>query len=259
MIQTKAKILKNTLIKNNFFHCVISASEIARKAYPGQFINVKINDSLTPLLRRPFSVYNTQGERVEFIYEAVGEGTRLLSKRKKGEYLDLIGPLGNGFRINSSPDSENILVAGGIGVAPLFFLARKLAKKKRGILVFLGAKTKKEILCKEEFKRLGCKIEMATDDGSLGFKGKITELFKSQIKNINCKVSTLYACGPRPMLKEICLIAQKYNLLSQISLEEHMACGLGLCLGCVVKTRSGYKKVCSDGPVFEGQEIIWEG
>ena len=275
MINVKAKIIKNAWIKHNFFHCVISASELAKRAIPGQFINVRINDSLTPFLRRPFSIYNAQDGRVEFIYEIVGEGTRLLSSRKKGEYLDVIGLLGNGFEINTRQDAQNILVAGGMGVAPLFFLAKRIVGRK-GIpkpLVLLGAKDKGHLLCEDEFKRLGCRIKVATDDGTKGFKGYVSELLKTIIlpnnsgQAINYDVqrtkyeersTTIYACGPRPMLKEIALIAKEADVSVQMSLEEHMACGVGACWGCVVLTRKGFKRVCKDGPVFEAKDLLWQ-
>jgi dihydroorotate dehydrogenase electron transfer subunit len=153
-------------------------------------------------------------------------------------------------------------VAGGMGVAPLIFLAEKLAKSqvtshKSQVIVLIGAKTKGQIICEKEFKELGCEVKIATDDGSRGFKGNITDLFRNLVSSVEYRVSSIYACGPRPMLKEISWISKKYKMPAQISLEEHMACGIGACLGCVVNTKEGFKRVCKEGPVFKADEIVW--
>lgn len=222
-------------------------------AKPGQFLEIKISDGYEPLLRRPFSIHRRRGKDIEIIYRIAGRGTEILSQRKVGEYLNVIGPLGNGFSILDSQPS--ILVAGGMGVAPLVFLAEKLAKSKT--LVLLGAKTKRQILCEKEFRDLGCEVKVATDDGSRGFKGKVTDLLKHLLPTLSSQLSTIYACGPKLMLKEIALISKQYNIPAQVSLEEHMACGIGACLGCVVKTKDGFKRVCKEGPVFNADEIVW--
>ncbi len=186
----------------------------------------------------------------------MGGGTKILSQKKSGEFLDIIGPLGNGFDYRQAVKAKaakNILIAGGMGVAPLFFLAEKIKASKP--LVLIGAKTKKQILCAQEFKKLDCPLKLATDDGSLGFKGKVTDLLKiilGQTKPIG-----LFSCGPQPMLKAVSEIARENKIKAQLSLEEHMACGIGACLGCVVSTKGGYKRVCKDGPVFSSEELSW--
>jgi len=207
----------------------------------------------------------------------LGEGTEILSHKRPGEYLDIIGPLGKGFdfQLHASGCRLHLLVAGGIGVAPLTFLAEKLAevksqKSKVKTLVLIGARIKDQVLCEKDFRDLGCSVKIATDDGSHGFKGKITELLeeilvtshKSQVTShrsatCNLRPATIYACGPRPMLKEITAISKQHNIGTQISLEEHMACGIGVCLGCVVNTKKGFQRVCKEGPVFNADEIIW--
>ncbi len=201
---------------------------------------------------------------MELLYEVVGQATEILSHRKPGEHLDVIGPLGNGF--NLTPNTYNltpILVAGGMGVAPLLFLAEKLVKSqvtshKPQAVVLIGSKTKDQIICEKEFKDLGYDVKIATDDGSRGFKGKVTDLLRSFLRTTNDeRRTTIYACGPKPMLKEINRVSKKYNIPAQVSLEEHMACGIGVCLGCVVNTKEGFKRVCKEGPVFSGNEIIW--
>lgn len=267
MLQVKAKLIYNKRVaaKNgDYLLCALQAPEIAHRAHPGQFITIRLSNGLAPLLRRPLSIHRIKGGSLEILYEVVGEGTKILAQKKPGEYLDIIGPLGNGF--NLSPHTrtpahrQTIIVAGGMGVAPLLFLAEKLTThNSQPTTVLLGAKTKGQILCEKEFKKLGCDVKIATDDSSRGFKGRVTDLFKSILLTTrNPQLTTIYACGPRPMLKEISRISQEYNIPAQASLEEHMACGFGACLGCVVKTSEGYKRVCSEGPVFMADEIAWD-
>jgi len=260
MFQAKAKLIYNKKINHDYFHCGLEAKNIARVSLPGQFVNLKITETFDPLLRRPFSIHRAKGSTIEILYEVVGKGSRILSQKMAGEYLDIIGPLGNGFSVSDSRLA--VLVAGGMGVAPLMFLAQTIRKP----LVLIGAKTKNHILCADEFKKLGCEVKIATDDGSLGFKGYVSELLKKTLATGDRRPATIYACGPKPMLKEITDISKNYKITAQISLEEHMACGIGACLGCVVETRNGkreprtqfeYKRVCKDGPVFNAEEIIF--
>lgn len=241
----------------------IIAPKIADDCLPGQFLNVKIGGNPELLLRRPFSIHRVSGPKVEILYEVVGKGTQALSAQKAGEYLDVIGPLGNGFRLPAAISRPPVIVAGGMGVAPLIFLSEKLTEckarsVKRKILVFIGAKAKNGILCAKDFKELGCEVKIATDDGSRGFKGKVTELLKDFITHYTSNITPeIYACGPRPMLQEAGRIAAYSGIPAQVSLEEHMACGIGACLGCIVQTKQGQKRACKDGPVFNAEEIIW--
>jgi len=260
--QLKAKILAQVKIKDNYWHCEFSAPQIAKKALPGQFINIRVSDKCEPLLRRPISIHRINGGRVNIFYEVVGIATEILAQKKTGESLDIIGPLGNGFKYEGV--KEQIIVAGGMGVAPLIFLAEKLAKRKvqstkaGKTKVLIGAKTKSQILCEKEFKKLDCDVKIATDDGSQGFKGRVTDLLKNLLPITNYQLPiTVYACGPRPMLKEVSCISKKHNIPAQISLEEHMACGIGACFGCSVNTTEGFKRVCKEGPVFGADEIVW--
>jgi len=199
------------------------------------------------------------------LYKVVGKGTTFLSQRKKGEEIDLIGPLGKGFEIKDlKPQSRVILVAGGMGVAPLIFLGEKLAKlkiknEKLKINIFIGAKNSREILCQEEFEQLGAEVEIATEDGSLGYQGLVSDLLKSKLSTMDYGPSTfLYACGPKAMLKEVAFISQKYKIPGQVSLEQFMGCGIGACHCCVVRTKQGYQRVCKEGPVFSADQILWE-
>jgi dihydroorotate dehydrogenase electron transfer subunit len=257
----KIKIIKNYQIKENYFKIVLFNPYLAKNSQPGQFLNIKIDGDI--FLRRPFSIHRVKGNNLEILYEVVGKGTEILSQKKKGEYLDVIGPLGKGFNysILNTQYSIPILVAGGIGVAPLVFLAQKLKEipnpKFQIPTVLIGARNKNKILCAEEFKRLGLEVKIATDDGSRGFKGNVSDLLKHLLSTMNYELSTIYACGPYPMLKEIAKIAKDYKIQAEVSLERHFACGIGICLGCIIQTKRGNQKVCKDGPVFKTEEIIW--
>ena len=269
IIQKKAEILSNKHMIRNYYKLSLYLPEIVRSAQPGQFVMLRISDGYQPVLRRPFSIHSIGGRRlgyknrVEILYEVVGGGTKILSKKKSGEYLDVLGPLGNGFNLSSiSYPPSAILVAGGIGVAPLFFLAQCIIERARhsalsNPFILIGAKTKKEILCKKEFENLGLDVKISTDDGSAGFKGKAPGLLRHLLANIEHRVSSIYACGPKLMLKEISIVSKKSNIPAQICLDEYMACGLGICLGCMVKTKKGYLAVCRDGPVFDSDIIKW--
>jgi len=260
-LQIKTKIIFHKKLKSNYWHLVFESGVIARNSRPGQFVEVKVNSGTDPLLRRPISIHSVSGAKVKLIYEVVGKGTEILSDKKPGDLLDVIGPLGNGFEYSRIAKElvggKNILVAGGMGVAPLVFLAEKIKSSKP--LVLIGVRNKEQVLCLQEFKALGCKVIIATDDGSLGFKGKVTELLKAVLSENRkaAKPENIYACGPQPMLKAVARISYENNIASQLSLERHMACGFGVCLGCVVSTKFGYKRVCKDGPVFSGKELNW--
>jgi len=254
--QIKAKIISNQRWRGNYWHLEFDSSLIARAALPGQFVNIRVSDTLEPLLRRPISIHGVKAPKIKIIYEVLGKGTQILANRKPGEFLDILGPLGNGFNYSrpaKSTPAKNILIAGGMGVAPLVFLAEKLKLGKP--LVLIGARTRQQILCLQEFKALGCTVKLATDDGSLGFKGRVTDLLSLLLEQT--KPLGLFSCGPHPMLKTVAQIAREHKIPTQLSLEEHMACGIGACLGCVVSTKAGYKSVCKDGPVFSSEELIW--
>jgi len=254
--QIKAKIISQKKLKGNYWQLEFESKIIAKNALPGQFVNVKVNAGIEPLLRRPLSIHKVKGAIIQLLYEALGPGTQILSSRKPGEFLDLIGPLGNGFnysKFNKNAVKKNILIAGGMGVAPLIFLAEKLKLSKPVVLI--GARTQEQILCLQEFKVLGAQVKLATDDGSVGFKGRVTDLLRNVLTQV--KPQSIFSCGPHPMLKAVAQVARENKINAQLSLESHMACGIGACLGCAVLTRDGYKRACKDGPVFLSQELIW--
>lgn len=256
--QIKAKIISNQRLQGNYWHLEFESGLIARQALAGQFVNIRVAAGLEPLFRRPFSIHGVKASKVKIIYEILGKGTCLLAARKPGELLDIIGPLGKGFNYSLSAKSaqgKNILIAGGLGVAPLVFLAEKL--KLSQPLILIGAKTKRQLLGEKEFKALGCEVKIATDDGSRGFKGQATDLLKRWLA-ANChRPAAIYSCGPHLMLKAVAQIAGENKIAAQLSLERHLACGIGACLGCVVMTKDGYKTVCQDGPVFSSEKLIW--
>jgi dihydroorotate dehydrogenase electron transfer subunit len=241
-----------------------NSGPIAAQARPGQFIMVRPTKFSEPLLPRPFSIHRLRGNQVEILFKVVGQGTGQLASLKKEDLLEVRGPLGRGFDFDK--ERNPILVAGGMGVAPLLFLAetwkQSPEKNQEGTFqLFLGARNKAELLCLKEFERAGVQIFAATEDGSYGRKGLVTRLLASTIKNPSPK-QTLFVCGPNPMLKAVRNWAIQKGIPCQLSLETHMACGLGACLGCVVARRKGteiaYVNVCQEGPVFEAQEVLWD-
>ena len=261
MKDIKTKILSNRKVGNAYYKMALDAPYIARKARPGQFVQIKCSDSLEPLLRRPFSIHRVNGN-MEILYETVGRGTEILSRKKEGDSVDILGPLGNGFSLPevSNLEPRAIIIAGGIGAAPLVYLTEELTKKKIKTIVLIGAKTKNLILCEKDFKKAAHEVYVSTDDGTYGSHGFVSKLFHKILKITESQFETVvYVCGPQGMLKCIAQICQERNFECQVSLEEKMACGIGVCLGCVVKTISGNKLACKDGPVFNANELIWEG
>jgi dihydroorotate dehydrogenase electron transfer subunit len=252
MKQLKVKILANDKVSGSFYKMKLASNFLTKAAKPGQFIEVRCTTGVDPLLRRPLGVHRVIKGGIEVLYEVVGKGTELLSAQKTGRELDIIGPLGNGFDLTASKPA--ILIAGGIGVAPLVALAEELGDAH----VIIGARTKTHVLCENEFKRAGCTVAIVTEDGSKGYKGLATDLLKDAPvirKNIQ---PCIYACGPMGMLKAVAHLAASNRIKCQVSLEEHMACGVGVCLGCPVKVKSGeYRMVCKDGPVFNAEDIAW--
>ncbi len=260
MKDIKAKILSNEKISSGYFKVILDAPFVAEKGTPGQFVQIQCSDTIELLFRRPFSIHKVEGKGIEILYEVIGKGTELLSRKKKGDFLNVLGPLGSGFKV---PSTSAILIAGGMGVAPLVFLAERLKKTK--IMVLIGAKTKKDLLCENDFKKIATEVHIATDDGSKGYKGFVSELFEKLLRETaNSKSTKVYTCGPPLMLKSIAGICKKKKIECEVSVEEKMACGIGACLGCAVKVKGSnkntfiYKLACKDGPVFNAQEIVWD-
>ncbi len=232
-------------------------------AVPGQFVMVKLLGGSSILLRRPFSICKPIEENgaltgIELIYKVVGKGTRAMAALKPGAQVKLLGPLGNGFKF--SPKAENhLLVAGGIGVAPLLFLAWSMAKNGvsgHHCQVYIGGQTEEELFCRDEFTELGYRCRVSTDDGSAGDQCLITDPVTEAV--VDTRPDMIYACGPLPMIACLMGIAEKEQLACQVALETVMACGMGVCLGCAIKPKKAsksYLHACTDGPVFDAAEI----
>ncbi|HEX3014946.1 MAG TPA: dihydroorotate dehydrogenase electron transfer subunit [Desulfobacteria bacterium] len=251
----KATVLANDQVLSGIYKLVLAQEWLAGEAKPGQFLNIRVSGASAPLLRRPLSIHYATGNQVEVLFQVVGEGTKLLSQVKPGEVLDVQGPLGNGFELNGKGPA--ILVGGGMGIAPLVFLAARL----REPICLLGSRNGQLLSSSggARLQEMGLELQIATDDGSLGRKGLVTELLEQTID----KAGRIYTCGPKVMLREVARLAIEHNIPCQVSLEEHMACGVGACLGCVCQTKTvqgdkRHSRVCTDGPVFEAREVVWE-
>ena len=251
----KAAVTDNRQLIKNHYLLTLQPLDKIKKPRPGNFFMLSVDNGLDPLLKRPFSIYRSASGKLQIIYRVVGKGTDILSKRKAGDKLEVIGPLGNNFPIKKT-EQNVILIAGGLGIAPIFSLAETVTTPP---LLFYGARTKKEVLCTDELKGIGIDPIISTDDGTLGKKGNIVNALKYFITRNSSQITSysFYACGPEPMLKALSPLAEKYKLNMHVALEQNMACGLGTCLGCVVKTKTGYKRVCKEGPVFPIEEIVW--
>jgi dihydroorotate dehydrogenase electron transfer subunit len=246
---------------NDYFLLRIKAKRIAQDSHPGQFIMVRPTQNFHPLLRRPFSIHSVLNDCLEIFFLKSGIGTALLSQMGRGDSMDILGPLGKGFNLNHELQGKKVaLVGGGRGIAPLYFLAQRLLGLGAFPNIFYGGKTLSDIPLKQKFLQDNHKTFISTDDGSSGFKGFITDLFQLELDRI--MPSHIYACGPEPMMKTVAQMAQKKGIPAEFSLESIMGCGFGACWGCVRRTkteaREEWVKICEEGPVFSGPQIIWQ-
>jgi len=231
--------------------------EVAASVLPGQFIHLKVPRLDSAVLRRPFSVFKANSASFSILYKEVGRGTRAMADISSGDEVSVIGPLGNGFP-TPSPSATTVLVAGGYGVAPLYMIAER--SEKKGVL-FIGGRTSADILCVDEFAALGWSVKIATEDGSMGDKGLITESLDRWMSGSRPSPE-FFACGPDGLLKALSNRAGAGCCPAWLSLDKHMGCGLGACLACVqtIREKDGSthrKRVCKDGPVFEAESIVW--
>ncbi len=239
-------------VGDNIFVLNAHAPAIAATARPGQFVNIKVDGSCDPLLRRPFSIYRVVGDSIEVLFNVVGKGTRILSEKKKGDTVDVLGPLGVPYGIDPAVGNA-LLVAGGLGVAPMPFLSDALAARKIPIHNFLGARSQ-TLLVTEHLPNL----RVATDDGSTGFHGSIVAGLEHYLDLHALAAAKIFACGPNRMLEALTAFAAKRGIACEVSLECAMACGIGICQGCPVEMAEGARKynlVCKDGPVFDATRI----
>ena len=258
MHQEKVKVLWNNELAPLYYRIGLKCNIKYSYAKPGQFIMLRFADQINPLLRRPFSIHRLISkdkslEGLEVLYKVVGKCTKKLSMCTEGDVIDIIGPLGNSF-ITSDNYNNVFIVAGGVGVAPMLFLASYLQKYSdlSKCIVFLGSRSKHDLLCKDDFLRLGIKVFFTTEDGSAGRKGLVTDILETSIKEKRPDI--IYGCGPPAMLKSLALMSETYLIPCRVSIETIMACGIGACLGCAVeskKTSEKYLHACLDGPVFD--------
>ncbi len=243
MKQSIFKIIENTQLTATVFKMKLQG-DVSEITSPGQFVNIKLQGLF---LRRPISVCDSENGILTLIYKVVGKGTEQMSEMTEGEELDVLTGLGNGYNTGISGEKP-VLLGGGVGVPPLYMLAKKLIAEGKKVTVILGFNTKEEIFCEEDFKALGADVIVATADGSYGVKGFVTDALK------DVDYTYFYTCGPEPMLKAL---YKATSTSGQFSFEERMGCGFGACMGCSCKTITGYKRICKDGPVLEKEEILW--
>ncbi len=258
MVEQTVRIISNDPDADHYFRLVVRAPRIATLVQPGQFAHLRISSPEQVLLRRPFSIFQAQGDTFSVLYKTVGKGTQALSRMGAAEELSAIGPLGRGFTLPESGGETPLLVAGGYGMAALYLLARRSPQKG---IVFVGGRSRADILCEEEFRALGWEVRVATEDGSAGEKGLVTQPLIAELKRGTGR-RKLFACGPNPMLKAVAGIAADFDAPAELSMDEQMCCGLGACLTCVlpIKTGSGweYQRTCTEGPVFDSRRVLWE-
>jgi dihydroorotate dehydrogenase electron transfer subunit len=243
-------LLENKKVNGKYFKLTFRSKNLSKNIKPGQFLQVRINQGQDPYLRRPFSYFRILPDKVEILYEVLGRGTSVLSGKKKGDVLRVMGPLGNAFT-EKLGKKKRILVAGGVGVPPLVFLAEKYPTE----YLLIGTKSKAELLPKAELKKIRAKVLCSTEDGSYGTKGRVTLLLEEILKDQHPGEFFIQTCGPKPMMKAVMALAAKYGVEGEASWDESMACGVGACLGCMVKTRDGLKRACADGPVFRFEDL----
>ena len=246
-------VLSNRELLASTYLLWLEAPEIAASALPGQFAMLRCGNDLQRMLRRPLTVHHVEGSRIAFLYRVAGAGTEWLSQRQAGDVVDLLWPLGNGFSVD--PGSHRLLlVAGGLGIAPLMFLADRAIAQGHEVTFLVGAKTASAIY-PNSLLPPGARLIPVTEDGSVGEKGLITEL----LPRYAAGADQVFACGPEGMYRAMASARKGLpdNCKMQVSLEVRMGCGVGVCLSCTVKTRGGLKHVCKDGPVFDLDEIVW--
>ncbi len=234
---------------------------LARSIGPGQFVNITCGDPREMFLPRPFSLHrllrDDAGEPVgiEIMFRVEGRGTRWLASLRPGDTAEVTGPLGTGFQLDQDTSRDFLVVAGGIGVAPMPVLVEKLRDVSRNVVVLIGARSEQGLVCDDELRALGAEVEMATEDGSRGFHGLVSQLADDRLA---LGEHAVFACGPGPMMAAIAQLVISREVPCQVSLESMMACGVGACMGCVVPTSDGgHRRVCAEGPVFDALEIDW--
>ena len=237
----------------------IDCPDIGTAAVPGQFVMIKVSDGPLPLLRRPLGVHDADGTGIELFFQATGKGTAMLAGKRPGDAIDVLGPLGKGFTVEGLSGKSAILVGGGRGMAPIYFLARRLLAQKTAVKVLYGGRSSSDMPLLDKFRSLGIDPLCSTDDGSLGHAGLVTVLAAQELGK--SRPDILYSCGPDAMMKALAKTVLGIGLRAEFSLESLMGCGIGACWGCVhrIKDESGtaWTKICEQGPVFPAEKIVW--
>ena len=256
MYDEVVSILENKKINDEYYKLVFSSPRLSKKVLPGQFLNIQLEDHNGGVfLRRPFSYYRIVGNKIEVLYEILGRGTGILAQKRKSHQLKVLGPLGKAFSQNLK-GKKRILVAGGVGVPPLVYLAETVKDSSKNQFLLIGCKTKHEVLPKKELAQVKGQVLYATNDGSYGKKGFVTVLLHDLIKKEDPKSLFIQTCGPTVMMDAVMKIAREFGIEGEASVEERMACGVGACLGCVVETHEGFKTSCVEGPVFSFSALV---
>lgn len=240
------EIVSKREIAKNQIELLLKNETLAKEAVPGQFVHINIG-SEAHVLRRPISICDAYDDITRIVFEIKGDGTKILSEKNVGDVIDLLGPLGTGFTVDK--EAKSVILGGGLGSFPLLFLAKNLTEPK----IFLGFRDREMVCMEEDFAACGETV-IATDNGTYGYNGFAIDAAREAIEN--CDI--IYACGPSPMLRAVKKIADEKGKKAEISMEQRMGCGIGACLVCVCKTKSGYDKVCQKGPVFDAAEVEFE-
>jgi len=258
MLEQTVQIVSNERDTDSYFRLVLRAPHIAPLIQPGQFAHVRVLPLKDALLRRPFSIFQVSGDTFSILYKTVGKGTDALARMSAGEGLNVIAPLGHGFTVPKAGGETPLLVAGGYGMAAMYLLAQRSPQKG---IVFVGGRKRIDILCEKEFQAIGWNVRVTTEDGSRGEKGLVTQpLLKELEKKVPHR--KVFACGPTGMLKVVGKIAEEFKVPAELSMDEHMCCGVGVCLTCVIPVKTGngweYQRTCTEGPVFDARQIVWD-
>jgi len=251
------KVLAHEDLGAGYRRLVLDAPQIVQAAAPGQFVHLRVPGLEMSALRRPFSIFNAEGGKLELLYKRVGRGTAVLNELAVGASVSVLGSLGHGFPVTCA--GVPLLVGGGFGVAPLYFLARKLMAAELRPKLFVGGRTKSDLLALDRFAALGVETFPATNDGSAGAKGLVTDPLDDVLTALREKGEAfeLFACGPDPMLKAVALRATGTGAEGWISMDRHMVCGVGACYACIQKTVRGNSRCCIEGPVFAARDLVW--
>jgi dihydroorotate dehydrogenase electron transfer subunit len=262
----EASVVENQQFENLTSIISVRAPEIAKEVLPGQFLMAAISshdEMPSPLLKRALAIYRTEPEegnpsKVWLLIKIVGEGTKRLATVRPGDRIDVIGPLGNGFDLEKARNKINFLVVGGTGIASVYLLAERLISRGEEVHLVYGGRSSADLVGIDDFHKLEIPIFTTTEDGTEGYPGLVTEGFSDYLRRFPSEHSHIFTCGPTPMMQAVTNIGRKNKIPVQISVEVKMGCGFGVCLGCTVKTSYSYQLACTQGPVFDGSEFIWE-